>query len=168
MRAFAVMSGESLGNLVASFCAATLPHGEWTHLAHLRVGAWHVHRHGADEALRLLRERIRRLNERHGTPNTATQGYHETVTVAYVRLIAEFLGTFAESVPLESRVAALVQGPLAHKEILLRFWSREVLMSPRARAEWVQPDASPLALPADARPTRGHGRGRNRGLIAPA
>src|SRR6185369_4934759 len=72
----------------ARFCEANVPRAEWTHEAHLRVGAWHVFHHGAAAALPLLRERIRRLNETNGVANTATGGYHETITAAYVELLA--------------------------------------------------------------------------------
>jgi len=37
--------------LVGRFLACTLPKAEWTHQAHLAVGAWHVDRYGPDEAL---------------------------------------------------------------------------------------------------------------------
>jgi hypothetical protein len=140
------MASRSLDELAAAFHSCTLPRDEWTHTAHLRVGAWHVHHHGATEALALLRTRIRRLNEHHGTANTATGGYHETITAAYVRLIEEFLATFARDVPLEERVDALLAGAIGERSVLLRFWSKEVLGSPRARAEWVDPDLRPLAL----------------------
>ncbi len=149
--------GRALGDLVEAFLAGTLPRAEWTHEAHLRVGAWHVQHHGADGALPLLRERIRRLNDRHGTVNSATSGYHETITAAYARLIADFFSASAsesasavagEGIDLEARVAALLASPLADRAALFRFWSRERLLSPEARAAWLPPDLAPLRWPA--------------------
>jgi len=137
----------ALGDLVEAFLAGMLPKTEWTHEAHLRVGAWHVHHHGADEALPLLRERIRRLNDRHGTANSATSGYHETITAAYARLIADFLAAADPADDLEARVAALVASPLGDRAALFRFWSRERLLSPAARAAWLPPDLAPLRWP---------------------
>ena len=83
------------------------------------------------------------MNDSHGTVNSATSGYHETVTHAYVRLIA---GLFADcsGQPLPERISTLVNGPLGERDALLRFYSRETLMSPQARAEWVEPDVRPL------------------------
>jgi hypothetical protein len=107
-----------------------------------------VHHHGAEAALALLRNGIRRLNDHHGTVNSPTSGYHETITAAYLRLIDEFLRAFAPEVALERRVDLLVGGPLADRSALLEFWSRGLLMSERARATWVPPDLAPLALPA--------------------
>src|SRR5204863_2084826 len=93
----------ALDDLASRFVACTLPKGDWTHLAHLKVGAWHVDRYGPAEALARLRAGIRRLNDFHGTVNSATSGYHETVTAAYVRLLAAFLETCPAGVPFEKR-----------------------------------------------------------------
>ena len=138
----------TLDDLAARFTACTLPKEHWTHLAHLSVGAWHVDRYGAEAALVTLRAGIQRLNDSHGVANSPTSGYHETITVAYVRLIDAFLASFPDRTPLETRVALLVGGPLADKALLLRFWSKDLLMSAAARREWVAPDLAPLSLPA--------------------
>jgi len=44
------------------------------------------------------------------------------------------------------RVARLLASPVAHKEALLRFYSRERLMSAQARAGWMEPDILPLRV----------------------
>jgi hypothetical protein len=142
------MDARALDELVARFHARTLPHAEWTHAAHLSLGAWYVHRHGAAGALARLRAEIPLLNDRHGTPNTPTSGYHETITAAFVRLVDEALATFAPGVPLERRIEVLLGGPLGGSRVLLAFWSRELLMSQRARAAWVEPDLKALAFSA--------------------
>jgi hypothetical protein len=142
------MSGvrSTTDDLARQFLACTLPKADWTHQAHLRVGAWHVDRFGAAHALPRLREGIRRLNESHGGANTSTGGYHETITAAYVTLIDAFLATVGSAPSLDDRVERLLASPIADRAVLLRFWSREVLMSPAARAAWVAPDIGPLKL----------------------
>ena len=137
---------DDLGDFAARFVGCTLPRDEWTHAAHLVVGAWHVHRYGPDEALKRLRTGIRRLNDSHGTVNSATSGYHETVTAAYVRLLAAFLEACPAGMPLEKRIERLVSSPLADKNVLLAFYARDTLMSARARAEWIEPDTAPLSI----------------------
>lgn len=132
--------------LAARFIACEIPHAEWTHLAHLAVGTWHVQRYGPDEALARLRVGIRRLNDSHGTPNSNTRGYHETVTRAYVELLAEFLSRCPAEMDLDGRVARVIESPLAERNVLLRFYTQERLMSSHARAEWVAPDVVPLSL----------------------
>jgi hypothetical protein len=138
------MTGAELDDLAARFEAAAIPRPAWTHHAHLRVGAWYVDRLGADEALVRLRVGIRRLNEANGVANTPSDGYHETVTGAYVRLLSRFLAGCSPSMSFAERVCAMLSSSVAGKQALLRHYSRAVLMSPRARAEWVEPDRTPL------------------------
>ena len=138
------MNPADIDDLAARFAAAAIPRAEWTHEAHLVMGAWHVDRFGAAGALARLRAGIRRLNEANGGVNSATEGYHETITAAYVRLLAQGLAAQGSDAPLSDRIAALLASPLADKTVLSRHYSRELLMSPRARAEWVPPDREPL------------------------
>lgn len=142
------MTATEVDAFASRFQAAAIPRREWTHQAHLIIGAWHVHRFGPAEALDRLRAAIRRLNEANGVANTGSGGYHETITAAYVRLLAAALAEDAAT-PFPVRVTALLAGPLAGKDALSRHYSPDLLMSPRARAEWVAPDRQPLpALPA--------------------
>ena len=137
-----------LDGVVERFLACRLSGKEWTHQAHLAVGLWHVHRYGAEDALTRLRAGIRRLNESHGTPNSTTRGYHETITRAYAQLLSDFLSTCPVEMPLAERVAHLIASPVADKDVLLRFYSRERLMSTSARAEWMEPDIMVLRVAA--------------------
>jgi hypothetical protein len=130
--------------LAARFEAAAIPAPEWTHESHLLMGAWHVARFGAEAALERLRAGIRRLNAAHGTVDTDTRGYHETITRAYVRVIAGFLAGRPGDEPFEHSVAALLAGPLAARDLLLRHYSRPLLFSVAARRGWVEPDLDPL------------------------
>jgi hypothetical protein len=137
-----------LDGLASRFAACRLAREEWTHQAHLAVGMWHVDRYGADDALARLRAGIRQLNDSHGTPNSATRGYHETITRANVQLLSEFLDSCPAALTLTERVARLLASPVADKEALLQFYSRGHLMSAQARAEWVEPDIRPLRVSA--------------------
>ena len=112
------------------------------------MGLWHVHRFGAEDATTRLRAGIRALNERNGVPNTETNGYHETITVAYVRLIDQFLASAGPDRSLESHLSDLLGSPLADRAFLFRFWSRDLLMSPAARATWTPPDLRALTWPS--------------------
>ena len=137
-----------LNDFAARFSCCDVKRGEWTHHAHLAVGAWYVHRYGAEEALNRLRAGIRMLNESFGNKNTATDGYHETITAAYVHLISDFVRRCPAGTTVEQGVALLLRSPLAQKDALLRYYSEPLLMSTQARAEWVEPDLLPFRLAA--------------------
>jgi energy-coupling factor transporter ATP-binding protein EcfA2 len=134
-----------IDDLGARFEACAIPAKEWTHAAHLVVGLWHVHRYGSEDALLRLRSGIRRLNESHGGVNSATDGYHETITAVYVQLLAQYLESGSADMPLSMRAVRLLGSPLAAKDALFTFYSRERLMSTTARAGWVEPDRGPLS-----------------------
>jgi len=130
--------------LVSAFFARTLPKPRWTHQAHLAVGLWAVHLWPGDEALGRLRAAISAYNEAVGTANTDESGYHETVTHAYVEILAAHAARCPAEQPLVERANAVIAGPLGARDALLRFYSREVLFSVAARRAFVPPDLAPL------------------------
>ncbi|HEY7376107.1 MAG TPA: hypothetical protein VIF57_28355, partial [Polyangia bacterium] len=83
-------------------------------------------------------------NGAHGTVNSDTRGYHETITCVYVRLLDAFLRGRPDGEPLDDAVAVLLAGPLAARDVVLRHYSRERLFSVEARRGWVEPDLEPL------------------------
>ena len=137
-----------LDDLAGRFQGCAVPAKEWTHAAHLVVGLWHVLRYGATDALVRLRTGIRRLNESHGGVNSTTNGYHETITAAYVQLLTQFLDRRGTDMPLDMQALDLLAGPLAARDVLFTFFSRDRLMSTTARLEWLEPDLAPINLSA--------------------
>jgi hypothetical protein len=142
---------DELERLVACFRERTLPAAEWTHHTHLAVGAWHVRRYGAGGALERLRVGIRALNDAHGTPNSDSRGYHETITLAYTRLIEALLAGCGPDATEHECARAVLASPLAARNALLAFYSTERLFSVAARREWLEPDLRPLPPPASPR-----------------
>jgi hypothetical protein len=125
--------------LVRAFEDGSLPRADWTHHAHLTVALWYLRKHPKEEATRLVSEGIRRYNASHGNPD----GYHETVTQAWVAVIARFLGEHDRGQPLADLARALLD-LCVEKGYLLRYYSQEVLMSDEARRAWVPPDLRPI------------------------
>src|ERR1022692_938447 len=76
---------------IRAFEGCTLPKAEWTHAAHLLTGACYVHALGEQAATGAMRTNVRRFNESVGGKNTDTSGYHETITVAWIKLLAALL-----------------------------------------------------------------------------
>ena len=67
-------------DLVAKFNSSILSKEKWTHEAHLIVAIWYCKSYDLSKALNLLRYHIKSFNLSVGTPNTDSQGYHETLT----------------------------------------------------------------------------------------
>ena len=134
-----VVGIREIERLIAEFESRTLPKKKWDHLAHCRVGLWYVLWLGPDAALDELRERICALNRAHGVANTATSGYHATITRFCVAALAEYVATSKNPEP-RALFEGLHRAPLTEKKHVRRFYSKALLASPRARFSWHEPD----------------------------
>lgn len=128
--------------LLAGFEAGTLAPDQFGHPSHVRVAYLLVARDGPDSALAGMRAGLRRLNAAHGSPDTPTRGYHETVTVAFLRLIGPLAGPGRRAEP---SVAFCARHPwLLDKQVLGRYYSPERLWAADAKRAFVEPDLLPL------------------------
>jgi len=131
--------------------ARTLPRKEWTHEAHLGSCLWLLRERRDINLPRELPAIIAGYNEAVGGQNTDTAGYHETITQAYICLVAVFLAEHDRGQPLVELVNAMLRSPLAHRDALLAHYRREHLFSVAARKYWVEPDLAPIpSQPASA------------------
>ncbi|WP_118857047.1 hypothetical protein [Sphingomonas mesophila] len=121
----------------------TLPRAEWTHEAHLAATAWLVARRPDIDLDRELPAIIRRYNASVGGVNDDRQGYHDTLTRAYLHGIRWFVAQ-VEPGPLDRVVDQLLGSDVGRRDWPLRFWSKARLFSVEARRGWVAPDLAPL------------------------
>ena len=122
--------------------ARTLPKCEWTHAAHFAAAMWVLTRANL-VAERDLPAVIRCYNEATGTPNTDTTGYHETITLASIRVARAYLANGSHAGRAEV-LRELLASPFGRSDWLLAYYSRDRLFSVEARRRWVEPDLSPL------------------------
>jgi hypothetical protein len=129
---------QEIDGFLAAFEEGTLPKKRWTHAAHLLTGACYVYRLGELGAIEKMRLCVRRYNEAVGGKNTETSGYHETITIAWIKLLAKLL---CESPPMErAAFAALaVKRFEADRNILRRYYDFNLASSVEARRTWVPP-----------------------------
>jgi hypothetical protein len=132
-----------------AFETCTLPRSEWTHAAHLFTGACYVHAHGELEATAKMRANVSRYNLAAGGQNTETSGYHETITIAWIKLLAS-LRTHAAHLTRPEFAALAVAHFAPQPEIFRRHYDFDLLASREARARWIEPNLAPLEIP---RPT---------------
>jgi hypothetical protein len=129
---------QEIDEFVAAFEAGTLPKKRWTHGAHVLTGAWYVHGMGESAAIDKMRLCVSRYNEAVGGKNTDTSGYHETITIAWIKLLAKLL---RESRPVErAAFAALaVERFAGDRDALRRYYDFDLADSVEARRTWVPP-----------------------------
>ena len=133
-----------IDDFLRAFEDCTLPKERWTHAAHLFGGACYVHSLGEQRALDHIRICIRRFNESVGGKNTATAGYHETITAFWIKIIARL----HREIPTTTRAefARQTVATFANKKAYFSdFYDFDVVASTEARLQWIPPTLKPLA-----------------------
>lgn len=123
--------------------ACALPREGWTHEAHLAACLWLLTERPDIDVDAEIAGLIRRFNTSVGGVNDDMQGYHDSITRAYVAGLRLFLSITAET-GLAARVNALLLSDIGRRDWPLRFYSRDLLFTVAARRAFVEPDLSPL------------------------
>jgi hypothetical protein len=137
-------SEESVARVGEGLLARSLPREEWTHEAHLAATTYLLLKHPEIDLDAELPNLIRRYNEGVGGVNDDTQGYHDTITRAYLRGVRLFLEEAGSSTPIHHLVNGLLHSPMGRRDWPLRFWSKDRLVSVEARRDWVDPDLAAM------------------------
>jgi hypothetical protein len=126
---------------LAAFESAAIPSDRWAHRDHVRVAFLYLRDLPFDDALARIRSGIRRLNRANGVTDGPTSGYHETVTVAWARLVADAIPAGCAT---DFEAFAQSNPALLAKERLREHYSKPRLTAAEARSSFVEPDISPL------------------------
>ena len=128
---------------VEQFEAATLPDWAWTHEAHLICALSVLSRFGIDNAPKEMRQRIMHYNEAIGKINSDTSGYHETVTVFWLKAVWDYLSEDEKIDFNQDTIDKLLSSiDLANRNLFLKVYSKERVLSTEARQQYVAPDLS--------------------------
>jgi hypothetical protein len=128
---------------LAAFERCTLARDEqWSHAAHLRMAYCHLRKYPYPEALERVRKGIPRLNAKFGTPELLERGFHETLTVAWMRLIHATM--LAHGSREDSDAFFKAQPHLTHSSVIGLFYSDARLWTWEAKRGFVEPDLLPL------------------------
>jgi GNAT superfamily N-acetyltransferase len=106
-----------------------LPKEQFANLDHFRLAWLHLHRVPLDDAEQKIRSGIRGFGAHHGKVDR----YHETITIAWVRLVATHTEPTFEDF-LRKNEAKL------NLATLYAYWTPESLASEKARTGWLPPD----------------------------
>lgn len=125
-----------------AFETGTLPRAQWTHAAHFRM-AWLYLTRSESEAAALEQVRNSIKNYARLTQSDPAK-YNDTVTCAYVRLIADRLARSENGTSWETFAPELADMIEEYPGPLLRYYREETLTSRRAHESYVKPDVAPL------------------------
>ena len=137
-------SDEAVAHVGEGLVTRTLPRPEWTHEAHLAATTYLILKHPEIDLDSELPGLIRRYNESVGGVNSDSEGYHDTITRAYLHGIRLFLSEADRTDPIHELVNELLHSPMGKRDWPLRFWSRERLFRVEARRGFVPPDLAAL------------------------
>ena len=122
-----------------AFERCTLPKEQWTHSAHIRMAWLYLREQPYEIAITKIREGIQKYNASMGN----SIGYHETVTCLYARLVRDRMRTIGAT---SWEVFAQGCDDLFDRKSppSLKYYRKETLELPEARARFIEPDLQPL------------------------
>jgi hypothetical protein len=133
-------SEEALDHFMHSFFDHSLPKAEWNHAGHVAMAAYLLYDSDVDAALPKVRKAIRTYIEATGGRNTASNGYHETLTVFWMRVVAAKLRELQAASRLEA-VRGVVAAYGEARRLHTLYYSHDLHAADAvARRQWVEPD----------------------------
>ena len=124
--------------LIRSFEDATIGRDDWKHAEHLTVALHYLSLHDIETATAKMRNGIfKLLREGFAVDLTKEMPYHETLTVFWMRTVADF-NSSKNGTSLLDKANELVAK--YDKDYPLKFYSYEFLFSDEARAGFVDGD----------------------------
>jgi len=124
--------------------ARSLPRDEWTHEAHLAATLWLLRERPEIDVDAEIATIIARYNESVGGVNDDRNGYHDTITRAFLAGVRLHIAQCPPGAPLDEAVNALLAAPMGQRDWPLHFYSHALLFSVDARRGFVAPDLAPL------------------------
>ncbi|MEG4073795.1 hypothetical protein QUA30_14205 [Microcoleus sp. Pol14C2] len=138
-------SPKEIDSLIHAFQEGGLPRSQWTHEAHLTVALWYLFYDSEQEAINAIRNGIQRYNSVQGIEITQNSGYHETLTLFWVRTIRRYLADESQNRSIVDLANGLI-AKYADRTLPFRYYTRDRLMSWEARNNWVEPDLRAIEL----------------------
>ena len=117
-----------------AFEDGTLSPIEFSHHGHIRMAWLYLRAYGWDEGVIRIRSGIQQFAARLG----ATGKYHETITLFWARVVHHMITDQPQIDNFEDFLAHFPQ--ILDSHLIQQHYSADVLRSPLARQQWVEPD----------------------------
>ena len=128
---------KEIAEVVRTFEDATVSREKWKHTEHLTVALHYLCLNDIETATEKMRSGLFKLLGAFKVDLTKEMPYHETLTVFWMRTVAEFNSSKNGASLLDKTNELVVK---YDKDYPLRFYSREYLFSDEARAAFVEGD----------------------------
>lgn len=128
---------KEIAEVVRTFEDATISRDDWKHAEHLTVALHYLSDNDIETATVKMRSGILMLLAAFGVDLTKEMPYHETLTVFWMRTVAEFDASKNGASFLDKAIELVAN---YDKDYPLMFYSREYLFSEAARAKFVKGD----------------------------
>lgn len=126
-----------IAELALAFETCEIHPAKFKHYQHLAVALWYVTKFPYEDASGKMRAGIQRLATAYGKT-----GYHETITLFWLRAVRAFFAGAPDGKPLVELANELADR--YSKDLIADYYSEERISSSQAKSEWVEPDLKPL------------------------
>ena len=130
-------SNKEILDVVRSFEDVTISRDAWKHAEHLTLALHYLGLYEINTATEKMRRGIFKLLDAFGVDLTKEMPYHETLTVFWMRTVADFDAS-KNGASFLDKANELVA--TYDKDYPMRFYSREYLFSDEARSAFVEGD----------------------------
>jgi len=132
-------SESTLDRFLSDFFEHSLPKAEWNHAAHVALGAALLFHSNVTAALPKVREGLWTYIEATGGKNADDCGYHETLTVFWLKVIFARLQKLRSMSRLDA-VREVVAEYGEQRKLHTEYYSGDLNCNVAARRNWVIPD----------------------------
>jgi hypothetical protein len=125
--------------IVRLFEACETAKDGFTHREHLVLAVWYLQTMSVPAATGQIRTSLLRFLDHH---HIDRRKYHETLTVFWVEKVSDCLAALPAGTSLSEKCNEVLRR-LGNKDLVLEFYSHELLWSDEARNSFVTPDKKP-------------------------
>lgn len=123
--------------LLNAFENQSISNDDWSHEYHIRIAAIYLMLNDFETALIKVKAGIKKLNAVNEVPDSQFRGFHETLTIGWLKLVSSRLYKSKTDSSLE-----LIEKnkDLLNPRLLNEYYSTDKLMSLEAKASFIEPD----------------------------
>jgi hypothetical protein len=122
--------------VVQGFQSCTTDKAEFKHRDHLTVAVAYLRELTLEQSLDKMREALLRFVDHHKVDR---QKYNETITVFWFQMVAAAMTTMPANVTVVEQCNRVLES-FSNADLVLDYYTRDLLFSERARKEFVEPD----------------------------